>query len=44
MLLRQEFQILEDSIHPNIVRVYELLEDEKFYIVVLELMPHGELL
>ena len=44
MLLKQEFQTLEDTIHPNIVRVYELMKDDKFYFVVLELMPNGELL
>ena len=29
--------------HPNIVRVYELLQDNKFYYIVSEFVEHGEL-
>ena len=38
-----ELQILEDTSHPNIMRVYELLHDEKFYFVVSEFIRYGEL-
>ena len=42
-LMDNELQILEDTSHPNIMRVYELLHDEKFYFVVSEFIRYGEL-
>jgi len=34
---------LEDTSHPNIMRIYELLEDDKFYFIVSEFIKFGEL-
>lgn len=42
-LMQNELQILEETSHPNIMRVYELLHDEKFYFVVSEFIRYGEL-
>lgn len=42
-LMHSELQVLEDTAHPNIVRIYELLHDDKFYFIVSELIRHGEL-
>ena len=42
-LMKNELQILEDTSHPNIMRIYELLEDDKFYFVVSEFIRFGEL-
>lgn len=41
--MKNELQILEDTSHPNIMRIYELLEDDKFYFVVSEFIRFGEL-
>ena len=35
-LMLNELQILEDTSHPNITRIYELLHDDKFYFIVSE--------
>ena len=42
-LMANELQILEQISHPNIVRIFELLEDDNNYYIVSELMKHGEL-
>lgn len=42
-LMKSELQILEDTNHPNIMRIYELLEDDKFYFIVSEFIRYGEL-
>ena len=42
-LMKNELQILEGTSHPNIMRVYELLHDEKFYFIISEFIRHGEL-
>ena len=42
-LMKSELQILEDISHPNIVRIFELLEDDSYYYCVAEIMKHGEL-
>lgn len=42
-LMHNELQILEETSHPNIMRVYELLHDDKFYFVVSEFIRYGEL-
>jgi len=36
--------VLEQLDHPHIVRVIELLEDDRDYFIVMELMPDGNLL
>jgi calcium-dependent protein kinase len=41
--MNNELQILEGTSHPNIMRVYELLHDEKFYFIISEFIRHGEL-
>ena len=38
-----ELQILEDTSHPNILRIYELLHDENFYFIITEFVRYGEL-
>ena len=43
-LMRQELEVLEELDHPHIVRVIELLEDDRDYYIVMELMPDGNLL
>ena len=29
--------------HPNVVKIYELAEDENHYFIISELVEHGEL-
>jgi len=43
MLMDNELQVLEGTAHPNIMRIYELLNDDKFYFIVSEYIRHGEL-
>ena len=38
-----ELQVLEDTSHPNIMRLYELLHDDNFYFIVSEFIRFGEL-
>ena len=40
---KNEFEILEEISHPHIVRVFELMEDQSNYYVVMELMQGGDL-
>lgn len=42
-LMRQELQVLANVNHPNIMRIYELLEDDNNYYVVSEIICGGEL-
>ena len=42
-LMSDELKILEATAHPNIMRIYELLHDDKFYFVVSEFIRYGEL-
>jgi calcium-dependent protein kinase len=35
--------VLEDASHPHIMRIYELLHDDKFYFIVSEYIRGGEL-
>ena len=42
--MQQELGILASLNHPNIVRVLDLLEDDKYYYIVQELMKGGALL
>lgn len=43
-LMRNELQILEAADHPNITRVFELLEDKKCFYIVMEFCSGGNLL
>lgn len=38
-----ELNILKEIDHPNIVKLYDLYEDEKFYYLVTEYLSGGEL-
>ena len=40
--LQNEIDILTQVDHPNIVKLYEIFEDEKNYYLVMELMLGGE--
>ena len=42
-LMINELLILEETAHPNTMRIYELLEDDKFYFIISEFIRHGEL-
>lgn len=42
-LMVSELTVLEDVCHPHIMRIYELLHDEKFYYIVSEFLKYGEL-
>jgi len=41
--MKNELLILEETSHPSIMRIYELLNDDKFYFVVSEFIRYGEL-
>ena len=41
--MMNELKVLETTVHPNIVRLYELLNDDEYYYVVSEYLKHGEL-
>lgn len=43
-LMRNELEVLEKTDHPHITRVFELLEDESNFYVVMEFMSEGNLL
>jgi len=43
-LLQNELLVLEKTDHPNITRVFEILEDKTSYWVVMELIEGGNLL
>ena len=38
-----EIAILKEVDHPNIVRMYELYQDKKYYYLITELCKGGEL-
>jgi calcium-dependent protein kinase len=42
-MLKNEIEILQDMDHPNIVKMYEYLEDEKRIYIVTEICKGGEL-
>ena len=41
--MQNELAILEDTTHPFIMNIYELLHDEKFYFIISEFIRGGEL-
>ena len=41
--MKNELLILEETSHPSIMRIYELLDDDKFYFIVSEFIRHGQL-
>jgi len=41
--LQNEIDILTQVDHPNIVKLYEVCEDEQYFYLVMELMTGGEL-
>ena len=42
-LFQNELKILGEISHPNLIRIIELLEDDKFFYIVSELVMGGEL-
>ena len=42
-LMEQELEVLQKTDHPHMVRVFELLQDEKNFYIVTELVTGGEL-
>ena len=42
-LMKNELTVLEETSHPSIMRIYELLEDDKFFFIVSEFIRYGEL-
>lgn len=43
-LNKNEFEVLEATEHPNITRIFELLEDSRNYYIVMEFVTGGNLL
>lgn len=41
--LQNEIMILKQVDHPNIVKLYDIYEDDKYWFLVMELMMGGEL-
>ena len=39
----REIKISSELNHPNIIKIYKILEDDKFYLVVMEYCEEGEL-
>jgi serine/threonine protein kinase len=42
MALQNEIDILKQVDHPNIVKFYDIYEDEKYMYIVMELLGGGE--
>jgi serine/threonine protein kinase len=42
-LSKNEFQVLEETVHPYITRVFELMEDNRCYYIIMELITGGNL-
>lgn len=40
--LQNEIDILKQVDHPNIVKLFDIYEDEKYFFLVMELMTGGE--
>ncbi len=41
--MMQELEIVAQLNHPNIIRIYELIEDDCYYYTVSEIVSNGEL-
>jgi serine/threonine protein kinase len=41
--MHNELEVLEETTHPNIMRIFELLEDQHHYYIVSEFIEGGEL-
>lgn len=41
--MNTEIEILKQMDHPNIIKLYDIFEDEKYVCLVVELMEGGEL-
>lgn len=41
--LQNEIDILKQVDHPNIVKLHDIYEDEKYFFLIMELMTGGEL-
>ncbi len=42
-LMQQELEVLAGVDHPNIIRVYDLLEDQTNFYIITEIIRGGEL-
>ena len=42
-LNKNELKVLEETIHPHITRVFELMEDSRNFYIVMELITGGDL-
>lgn len=42
-MILNEIQILKDLDHPNILKMYEVFEDEKQYYIITDICQGGEL-
>jgi len=40
--LQNEIDILKQVDHPNIVKLFDIYEDDKYFFLVMELMMGGE--
>lgn len=43
-LMRNELIVLQKTDHPHITRVFELMEDKKYFYVVMEFLSGGDLM
>lgn len=41
--LKNEAEILKQLDHPNIIKLYEIFEDKKYYYIIMEFLTGGEL-
>ena len=41
---RNEFEVLEETQHPHITRIFELMEDNRNFYIVAEVVTGGDLL
>ena len=42
-LSKNELSVLEETVHPHITRVFELMEDQRNYYIIMELVSGGNL-
>ena len=42
-LNKNELNVLEETVHPHITRVFELMEDSRCYYIIMELVSGGNL-